>query len=297
MRFALYPGCTVLGRARNYEMAVRAVAPVLGIELLDVERFECCGFPIKSVSHEAFLMAAASNILAAEMQDVDICTLCSACTGSLVEVNKYLSENFNEKARVVATLRKHGFEFRMGRTVKVKHFVRILHRDVGVEKIGEHIKRKLSGLRLAAHYGCHYLRPADIYDDPEDPENPFSLDELIRVTGAQTVDYGEKLKCCGAGLLAIDENLAYSVARPKLKELSNKGIDAMVLMCPFCSVMYDDNQRKIEKKFEEEYNLPVLYYPQLLGLALGIDERALGLKMNRVPTKELLGRLAGSGVS
>jgi heterodisulfide reductase subunit B len=295
MRYALYPGCTVLGRARNYEMAVRAVAKVLGIELIDIDRFECCGFPIKSVHHEAFLMAAASNILAAEMEDIDICTLCSACTGSLVEVNKYLAENFNEKARLVATLRKQGLEYRMGRTIRIRHFVKILYSDIGIETIKGYIKRKLSGLRLAAHYGCHYLRPADIYDEAEDPENPFSLDELVKITGAQSVDYGEKLRCCGAGLLAIDEDLAYSVARPKLKELANTEVDAMVLMCPFCSVMYDDNQRKIEKKFEEKYNLPVLYYPQILGLAFGIDEQSLGLKMNRVSTKDLLGRLAEIG--
>ncbi|MBE0432290.1 CoB--CoM heterodisulfide reductase iron-sulfur subunit B family protein [candidate division WOR-3 bacterium] len=291
MRFAVYSGCTVLGRARNYEMASRAVARAMGIEFIDIDRFECCGFPLKSVNHEAFMMTAAANIFAAEMCDVDICTLCSACTSSLTEVNKYMEENFNAKARMISTLRRQCVEYRMGRSIRVKHFVKILHEDIGIEHIRTLVKRDLAGLRFAAHYGCHYLRPAEIYANAEDPEHPFSLDELIRVTGAETIDYEQKLRCCGAGVLAISEELAYSIARPKLRELSAQKADAIVLMCPFCSVMFDDNQRKIEQKFDEEYNMPVLYYPQVLGLALGIDERSLGLRMNRVPTRDLLQRI------
>lgn len=292
MKFALYSGCTVLGRARNYEMASRAVAAALGIEFVDIDRFECCGFPVRSVDHDAFMMAAASNILAAEMCDLDICTLCSACTSSLTDVNRHLEADFDAKARIVSTFRKQGFEFRMGRPIRVKHFVKILYDDVGVEQLRTLVKRRLSGLRFAAHYGCHYLRPAELYGNTEDPEHPFSLDELIRVTGAQTIDYAHKLRCCGASVLAISEELAYALARPKLQELAAAGADAIVLMCPFCSVMFDDNQRKIEQKFGEAYNIPVLYYPQVLGLALGLDERALGLRMNRVPTRDLLKKIA-----
>lgn len=292
MKFAIYAGCTVLGRARNYEMASRAVSQALGIELVDIDQFECCGFPVRSVDHEAFMMAAGSNILAAEMRDLDICTLCSACTGSLTDVNRCFAEDFNAKARMISTLRKHGFDYRMGRPIRVKHFVKILYEDIGATHLRPLVKRDLAGLRFAAHYGCHYLRPAELYANTEDPEHPFSLDELIRVTGAETIDYAHKLRCCGASVLAISEDLAYSLARPKLQELAAARVDAIVLMCPFCSVMFDDNQRKVEQKFGEEYNIPVLYYPQLLGLALGIDERSLGLRMNRVPTRDLLRKIA-----
>lgn len=340
MKYALYPGCTVLGRGRNYEMAARAVAKVLGIEFVDLDDFECCGFPLKSVHYETFLMMGARNILTAEEKCLDICTLCSACTGSLTEVNKHLIENFDEKARIIAILKKQKINYRMGRNIAVKHFARILYEDIGANEIEKMIKKRLSNINIAPHYGCHYLKPTDVYDNPEDPENPYSLDELIRVTGANSIDYSEKLACCGAGVLAINEDLAYSIAQPKLQELSKfpshgafrktslrgsettkaisnvlknneiatpldklgapndkkdfttdfneGGVDAMVLMCPFCSVMYDDNQRKIGQKFDEAYNLPVLYYPQLLGLALDIDAKSLGLRMNRVSTKALL---------
>ncbi|MBA7520611.1 8-methylmenaquinol:fumarate reductase membrane anchor subunit [subsurface metagenome] len=313
MKYALYPGCTVLGRGRNYEMATREVARVLDIEFVDLDDFECCGFSIRSVHYETFMMMGARNILAAEEKGLDICTLCSACTGSLTEVNKHFIEHFDEKTRIIAQLKRNGINYRMGRNIAIKHFTKVLYENIGINEIEKQVKKKLSNLNIAAHYGCHYLKPTDIYINPEDPENPHSLDELIRVTGANSVDYDEKMKCCGAGVLAINEDLAYSIVRPKLQELSgiphaspvssteqallNKGggikpgVDAMVLHCPFCSVMYDDNQKKIEQKFDEKYNLPVLYYPQLLGLALGIDAKLLGLRMNRVSTRALLEKI------
>jgi len=204
MKYALYPGCTILGRGRNYEMAVRTIAKILEIEFIDLDDFECCGFPVKSVHYETFFMMAARNIAAAEDKGLDICTLCSACTSSLSEVNKHLIEDFDEKTRIFAMLKKQGFSYRMDRNITVKHFAKILFEDVGINKIKKFIKKKLSNLTLAAHYGCHYLKPTEIYRNPEDPENPHSLDELIAVTGAYSINYSEKLACCGAGVLAIN---------------------------------------------------------------------------------------------
>ncbi|MDH4210959.1 MAG: CoB--CoM heterodisulfide reductase iron-sulfur subunit B family protein [candidate division WOR-3 bacterium] len=292
MRYAIFPGCTVLGRGRNYEMAARQVGKLIGIEFVDLDDFECCGFPVKSIHHDTFVLMAAHNILAAEEQSLNICTLCSACTGSLTEVNKYLGEHFDEKAKVVATLRKQGFDFHFSKSIEVKHFAKILYEKFDLDNIGKMITRKLLGLRIAVHYGCHYLKPVDIYDGAEDPENPHSIDDLVRLTGAESVAYSEKTKCCGAGVLAISEELAYTMARSKLLELSQNSVDALVVVCPFCSIMFDDNQRKIEQKFQEQYNMPVLYYPQLLGIALGIDEKALGLRMNRVSTKKLMEKIS-----
>ncbi|MGB3341042.1 MAG: CoB--CoM heterodisulfide reductase iron-sulfur subunit B family protein [bacterium] len=291
MKYALYPGCTVLGRGRNYEMAARSVGGILGIEFVDLDDFECCGFPMKSIHYETSMMMGTRNILTAEEKELDICTLCSACTSSLTEVNRHLIEHFDEKTRITVMLKRNGINYRMGRNIAIKHFTKILYEDIGVNEIETQIKKRFLNLNIAAHYGCHYLKPTDIYDNPEDPEDPYSLDELIKITGANSIDYKEKMKCCGAGVLAINEDLAYSIVRPKLQELSRDSVDAMVLHCPFCSVMYDDNQKKIEQKFQEEYNIPVLYYPQLLGLALGIDAKLLGLRMNRVSTRALLEKI------
>ncbi len=291
MKYAFFPGCTVLGRGRNYEMSARAISSVLGIELIDLDDFECCGFPLKSVHYDTYTLMAVRNIFIAEEKGFDICTLCSACTGSLTEVNRHFNENFDEKAKVVAQLRKSGIELRVSKPVRVKHLIKIIYEEVGLEKLEKSIKKKLSNLALAPHYGCHYLKPSDIYEPSEDPENPKSLDELISVTGARVVNYSEKLRCCGAGILAVNEDTAYLMTQPKLRELTRNSADAMVLMCPFCSVMYDDNQKKIEQKFQEQYNLPVLYYPQVLGLAVGLEPKALGLQMNRVSTRTLLEKI------
>lgn len=291
MKYALFPGCTVLGRSRNYEMATRAVARCLDIELIDDDEFECCGFPVKSISYNTYHDLAARNIFVAESKGLDICTLCSACTGTLTEINKHLNDKFEEKARTLARLKKAGMEYRIGNNIKVKHFVRILYEDIGVEKIKRLVKKPMDKLVFAAHYGCHYFKPSEIYDQFEDPENPRTLDELILATGAHIVNYTEKLRCCGAGVMAMNEDVAYILTHAKLDDLSNYQIDGMVLMCPFCSVMYDDNQRKIEQKFQKRYNLPVLFYPQLLGLALGLEPKVLGLQMNRVSTKVLLEKI------
>jgi heterodisulfide reductase subunit B len=137
------------------------------------------------------------------------------------------------------------------------------------------------------------MKPSGVFERFDDPEHPVTFDELIRATGAEAVAYADKLRCCGGGLLAIDEKVALSLGRAKLEDLKKAGAEAMALMCPFCSVMYDDNQKKIETTFEADFALPVLYYPQLLGLALGIEPKALGLNMNRVKTKPLLAKLAG----
>jgi heterodisulfide reductase subunit B len=172
----------------------------------------------------------------------------------------------------------------------------VLFEEVGPEKIRESVKADLGGLKVAPHYGCHYMKPSEVFERFEDPEHPESLDELIRAVGAEPVQYPDKLRCCGGGLLAIDEKVALTLGKEKLAQVKAAGAEAMTLMCPFCSVMYDDNQKKIEATFEAEFALPVLYYPQLLGLALGIEPKALGLNMNRVKTKPLLAKLSGQPV-
>lgn len=290
MEYSLFLGCTVPARARNYELSTRRVAEVFGIRLVDLDGFVCCGFPIKSVHYESFLLTAAKNLTVAEEKDMDICTLCSACTSMLTEVNKGLGENYELRAKV---LKKLGADkkFRFGNSIRVKHFARVLYEDIGIDKVKSKIQKKLDALKISAHYGCHYLKPSEIYDNFDDPENPKSLGELISATGATTVDYENGNLCCGAGILAMNENIAFSMADKKLNNIKDGGADAIVLICPFCSVMYDNNQPAIESKFGKGYNLPVLYYPQLLGLALGIDKKELGFNMNRVKIDPLLEKL------
>ena len=289
MKYALFLGCTVPVRALNYEISTRKVADKLGIELVDINDFNCCGFPVKSVDRDTFLLMAAKNLSLAEEKGLDICCLCSACCSVLTEVNKELKEDEELRKKVNKELSIVGRKYE-GK-IKVKHFARILYEDVGIDKIRENIKVGLSKFKLAAHYGCHYLKPSEIYEGFDDPENPKTLDELIEVTGAKSVPYEDKLGCCGGGILGIDEMTALKVAKNKLDHIKAAKADAICLICPFCSIMYEGSQKKIEKQFETEYKLPVFYYPQILGLALGIPQEELGLKMNRIKPREMLAKL------
>lgn len=287
--YAFFLGCTVPVRALNYEISARRVADAFGIKLVDLEDFMCCGFTIKSIDQRAALLMAARNLAIAEENKRDICTLCSACTSFLTEVNKELKEDKGFREEVNKDLASIGKKY--NGTVEVKHFARILYDDVGIPKIQEGIINPLGGLKIAAHYGCHYLKPSEIYNF-EDPEAPFTLDRLIEATGATSVGYMNKNMCCGGGILGIDEDTALGMSKVKLDSIKDNA-DAIVLVCPFCDIMYDMNQKRIESKFEVKYEIPVLFYPQLLGMALGLNPQELGIDMNRVRATNLLEKIRG----
>lgn len=286
MKYALFLGCTIPARSRNYELSARKVASLLGIEFIDVEEFICCGYPIKSADQESSMILGAYNLSLAEKHRLNVCTLCSACTSSLTEVTHCLSEDENKRGWVNKRLSRVDLHY--GDGVKVMHFARVLYEEIGPEEIKKHVKRSMGDLRIAVHYGCHYIKPSVMYDHFDEPENPQTIDTLVALTGARVVDYAGKKRCCGGPVLAVDERTALSVAKEKLDDIADAGADAICLVCPFCSVMYDSNQKSIESEFGTTYNLPVLYLPQILGLAMGLDRRELGLHLNVVKTKGLL---------
>ncbi len=289
MRFGLFLGCSVPVRAQNYELSVRRVAPGLGIELEDLEGAACCGYPVQSVSRETALAMAARNLALASRRGLDVCVLCSACGGTLMEAAAELEHDPDLRQRVNRHLEPAGPGYPGG--VKVLHVAEVLAHRVGAAAIRDAVTRPLTGLRVAVHYGCHYLRPRETHAAGEDPEAPTSIDELVEATGALSVDFPGRLACCGGGILGIHEQTALAITRAKLDAVTAAGADAMVVVCPFCSVMLEGNQKRIEKAAGTEYKLPVLYYPQLLGLALGLDAKEVGLQLNRIKAKELIARV------
>ena len=286
MKYALFLGCTIPARARNYELSARKISDQLGIELIDVEDFICCGFPVKSGDQRSSLVLGAYNLALAESKGLNICTLCSSCTSMLAETAYHLSKNNEQREEVNKRLALAGLHYSRG--VKVRHFARILYEEVGTKEIKRHVQKPLDDLSIAIHYGCHYLRPSEVYEGFDEPEDPKTLDALVALTEAKVTPYRDMKSCCGGPVLPVDEKTALSVAKQKLDHLVEAGVDALCLICPFCSVMYDSNQKSIEASFETTYRLPVLYLPQILGLAMGFDRKELGLDMNVVKTKELL---------
>ncbi len=286
MEYSLFLGCTVPVRGQNYELSLRNVCEVLGIKVHYNNKFLCCGFPLAAVDREASILFSAYNIAVAEQKGMDIMSLCSACTGILTETNHILKEDGALRAKINGKLSQFNLQFKG--SIAVKHFARVLYEDYGIEKIKGKVKKKLDGWKFAAHYGCHYLKPSDAFGGFDDPEDPESLDQLIRATGAESINYEGKLLCCGGGILGIEEEVALEVAKDKLGAAKEKGAHAIVLICPFCNVMYEQNQKKMERLNEQEYGLPVLYYPQVLGLALGLTAKELGFNMNLVKPAALL---------
>jgi heterodisulfide reductase subunit B2 len=286
MKYAFYLGCTAPVRALNYELSARNTARRVGIELVDLDGFGCCGFPLKSVHHDTALLMSARNLALAEEQGLHICALCSSCTGTLAEANRTLQadeglrEQVNKQLCATTGRQYHG-------TIQVHHFARILYQEVGLQRLRELATVSLSGLRLAAHYGCHYLKPTDAHDHFDDPDNPRSLDDLIEALGATSIPYEGRDQCCGGGILAVDEQTALALPHLKLERVVAAGADALIVVCPFCNIMYEFQQRRIEKAYEARYNLPVLFYPQLLGLALGLSAEEIGLQINRVKSRRL----------
>jgi heterodisulfide reductase subunit B len=281
LRYAFFPGCTTLARLWGYEISTRRVAERLGVELVDMPGSSCCGTTyLETLDHKTGLAVAARNICIAEDMGMDIVTICNGCTEVLMKANKELKEDPDLRAEVNDVLAKVGKEFRG--TVEVKHFVRMLKDDIGLEKIESEVVHPLSGLRVGSHYGCHMLKPFDVmlYDDPE---VPTTLDELVNVTGAESVPYPNKLECCTGPIMGIREDVTWSVGLEKV-ETVKKYADIMVVACPFCYLTYE----RCQLVTDESPDVPIVHYPQLLGLALGIEYDELGFDGNKIDASRLL---------
>lgn len=290
MRYALYLGCTIQSEQFGYEASVRETLPRLGIELEDMVGVSCCGFPaLNSVSKVGWHYLSARNLAIAEDMGLDVLPLCNGCHLSFVETKHFLEKDPELKNIINMNLEKEGLNYR-GAT-RVVHLLEALHDEVGTQKISEKVVKPLEGIRLASHPGCHAIRPSDL-QRVDDAENPQKLDDLIRALGAETFDYPEKIDCCGSQLAVTSGRITLRIAGEKLQAVKSYGFDGLVTTCPFCFKMYDGRQRAIKGALKDaSLDLPVFYYTQLLGLALGSDPTSLGLQMNRSPVDDIVERI------
>ena len=287
MTYALYLGCMIPFREMSYEVSARRVAKELELELQDMPDANCCGLPIDPVNHELLLLLAARNLCIAEKMEVDILTLCNGCTGVLMKVNKMLKQDRELRQQINSQLSNIGLEFQ-GK-IHVKHFVQVL-KEIGLDKLKASISNPLSSLVIAGYTGCHIFRPSE-YMEVENPEEPSLLNDLIELTGATSVSYVDEFQCCGASEGAIDNSIPHYLAREKYKNAKKAGAIAMVTLCPACHQVLDGNQRQVERRFKETYDLPVFHYPQLLGLAMGIPAEELAIADLRVKANKVLATL------
>ena len=285
LKYLLFMGCVIPYRISSYEISTRKVLDKLGVELVEMPEFNCCGFPLDPVNHDMMVTLAARNLCLAEQRNLNVMTLCNGCFGTLNHVNKELKEDKKLKEKVNGYLKEIGMEFKG--TITVKHLIHVLAEDIGFEKIKDNVQKPLTQLRVAQHTGCHVVRPGKVVGF-EDPENPTTLKNLIKVTGAKCLDYMDETECCGAPIIGVNAEIPLQLAREKLDHIRAVGAQAMITVCPFCHMMYDLNQPRIERTFNEQFGIPILHYTQLLGLAMGFSPDELALEQLRVDASKIL---------
>jgi succinate dehydrogenase / fumarate reductase, cytochrome b subunit len=296
MKVAYYPGCVAQESGKELDMATRAVAPRLGIEIVEFPSFSCCGSGFIDESNYALNTALnARNLAIAEKAGLSvIMTVCSTCQGMLKLAKWNLGSNPTLRARTDAVLSQIGMKYKG--TTTPKHMLQILVEDLGgADRLKPLVKRPLKGLKVGAFYGCHLLRPHDKqgFDDPEDPH---SFEDVIRALGAEPVDYRGRVMCCGFPIQFVKPATAERIAGKQILDAKRHGADALATPCPLCHISLDTYQKEAGREVGADLDMPIFHFPQLIGLALGLDPTTLGLQRHLVNTKSALEKLGPVGL-
>jgi heterodisulfide reductase subunit B len=285
-QYGFFLGCVIPNRYPFIETSIRNVFDYLGANFVDLPGASCCPAPgvFRAFHIPSWLVIAARNISIAEELGIDIVTGCNGCFGTLRDTWEELRHDYELKKEVNEHLAKIGRTFKG--SSEPKHVVQVLYQDMGLNHLKDHIKHKFSNLNLAVHYGCHIGKPSDKRPWGGECEDPRYLDEIVELTGAKSIDYQDKMLCCGAGgavRTAIKE-VSLDFTREKLTNMRNVGVDAIITCCPFCHLQLDLGQVEVNDVFKDEigepFKIPVIYITQLLGVAFGIDPNLLGLIKN-----------------
>jgi len=279
MKYAFFLGCNIPARLEQYETASRAVMSRLGVGLIDYRDFTCCGYPLRNVDRKAYLLSAAGNLALAERDGVNIMALCKCCFGTLKEAQYILDRQETLRREINDMLKPRDLSYQG--QVEVKHLLSVLYHDVGLDNLKKKISRKMKDLKIATHYGCHALRPSKVTQF-DDPVAPTLFDELVKATGAESVEWSEKLNCCGAPLMGVNDRVSMDLTQKKLDSGRESGADFLCTACPYCQLQFDQVQSMMADNGAAGDPLPSILYAQLLGLCMGVDEKSLGLEKNQV---------------
>jgi heterodisulfide reductase subunit B len=269
MKYALFVGCKIPSRLPAYATSTRAVLEHLGVTLVDLE-FNCCGYPARDVSRDAFVLAAARNLALAERAGLDLLTPCACCFGTLRQAIAFLAEDSALRSRVTQALADE--ELAWSGKVEVEHILPLLARVIGVDALAAAVRVPSTGLQVAAQYGCHTLRPSNVarFDNPM---APTIFETLIRLTGATPVDWPRRLDCCGDPLHGANTPLSEKITRSKIDDAVASGAQVMCTACPHCHLRFDGVQADMAAP-----SIRPLLYTQLLGTAMGLSAKSLGLE-------------------
>jgi heterodisulfide reductase subunit B len=292
MKVSYFPGCTLNTTGKGFDNAVRASAAAVGVELVELPEWNCCGATFPLIVDNMLELAAPAHVLVAARDaglNGTLTTACTTCYNVLKRTNKFIREHPEERERIEAFI-----EAEYGGEVEVKDILHLLRDDVGFDAVAEKVRKPLTDLKVACYYGCMVLRPpAEVaYDDPD---HPTSLDDLMAALGASPVDFPHKNECCGAYLAVKAPDVTREMVYTILKSAQAAGAEAMVTNCPLCQFNLDKQQAEMRKMHASYQPIPVFYFSQLMGLALGLDIGDFGWERHYISANLVLERFAGNG--
>lgn len=285
LRYGFFPGCTLESAEKELKMSTLKVAEALGIELIELKGWTCCGAShIQDIDDFIAISINARNIALGEALHVDkIITVCNTCTLMLRQSKKKMDENKELRDKVNEGLSHHQYKG----TTEVTHLLWALIEDYGLENLRKKVVRPLTGLKVASFYGCHILMPPKIMGF-ENPANPQSMEMVVDALGAENVTFSQRLACCGFHAVFPAEKEVTRLTRINCLSPKDSGADCLVTPCPLCQMQLDAYQPGAQKGFDKDITLPVLHLPQLIGLALGLSAKELGIKRHIVDALPML---------
>lgn len=275
MEYTYFPGCSLESAGIAYDKSMRAVFRKLGLGLQELEDWNCCGATIyMSVKETISLAISARNLAIAEKSGRDVVAPCSACFTVLKKTQRFLAEKPELRHKVEEALAASKLTYQG--SVAVRHPLEVLMNDLGPDVLAEKAVHRLESLHVAPYYGCQVVRPERAFDD--DPDVPMYMDRILQRLGAEAVEYPAKVRCCGGMLMTTFNEVAEKLTFEILSCAMENGADCVVTLCPLCQANLELYQERISNRFGREIDIPVLYFTQLLGLALGCSEEELGFE-------------------
>lgn len=272
--YPYYPGCSLQHKNHAYGVSTQAVAKALGFELVEIDDWNCCGateyFSVNRLP--AYALVARNLARAADDGATELVVPCSACFLNLYKTDKNMKRFPDLGEKVNDALAAGDLHYDPG-TIRVRHLLEMVVNDIGAEGLKEVIKRPLYGVNFAPYYGCLIARPDTQFDSTE---QPTPMDDMLEVLGAATTDFSLKTFCCGGHMTQISEQTAFEMIHKIIKNAAESGADAIVTICPMCQLNLDVYQDAANKFFGTDYEVPVLFFTQVIGLALGLSPKDLG---------------------
>jgi succinate dehydrogenase / fumarate reductase cytochrome b subunit len=281
MRFAYYPGCSARSTCAELNEATHLVAARLGLTLIPLESATCTGArELRAIDPAGFYVLNVRILALAEREKLPLMTICNTCTLNLLDAHAAFVSDGKLAKDVNARLAEEGLHY-SGRT-RISHFLWVLHEDIGEARLRDMVVQPLTGLTVAAFYGCHITRPPGRYGFV-DSRNNAALERLAEIFGCRPIDYSGRTECCGFHTAAHDERIAIKLTGQHLRSAKVNGAKTVVTPCPLCHTVLDGFQREIEQDMGEPLDMPVLHLPQLVGLALGLTPAELRMDRHMVP--------------